>query len=86
MAAAAIGHHKLLGAHKAAGVVLNPVPSPVVLVENTMPAAVIQALEARGHKVRTDLARTAANSILVTPQGFVGAADQRTRGALAAGY
>ena len=30
--------------------------------------------------------RTSANSILVTPQGFVGAADPRTRGALAAGY
>ena len=30
--------------------------------------------------------RTSANSILVTPDGFVGAADPRTRGALAAGY
>ena len=29
---------------------------------------------------------TSANSILVTPEGFVGAADRRTRGALAAGY
>jgi gamma-glutamyltranspeptidase / glutathione hydrolase len=29
---------------------------------------------------------TSANSILVTPQGFVGAADPRTRGATAAGY
>ena len=57
-----------------------------VMVENTMPAAVIQALEARGHKVQRDLARTAANSIMVTPQGFAGASDQRTRGALAAGY
>jgi gamma-glutamyltranspeptidase/glutathione hydrolase len=57
-----------------------------VVVERSMPAAVIRALQARGHKVSNDLARTAANSILVTPQGFVGAADQRTRGALAAGY
>ena len=31
-------------------------------------------------------ARASANSILVTPQGFVGAADPRTRGARAAGY
>jgi len=29
---------------------------------------------------------TSANSILVTPNGYVGAADTRTRGALAAGY
>jgi gamma-glutamyltranspeptidase len=29
---------------------------------------------------------SSANSILVTPAGFVGAADPRTRGALAAGY
>ena len=41
---------------------------------------------ARGHKVREGRPATSANSILVTPQGFVGAADPRTRGALAAGY
>jgi gamma-glutamyltranspeptidase len=29
---------------------------------------------------------SSANSILVTPSGFAGAADPRTRGALAAGY
>ena len=29
---------------------------------------------------------TSANSIMVTPAGIVGAADPRTRGALAAGY
>jgi gamma-glutamyltranspeptidase / glutathione hydrolase len=56
------------------------------VVERGMPPEVIRALEMRGHKVRQDLARTSANSILVTPQGFVGAADQRTEGALAAGY
>jgi hypothetical protein len=32
------------------------------------------------------LPRTSANSILVAPQEFVGAADNRTRGALAVGY
>jgi gamma-glutamyltranspeptidase / glutathione hydrolase len=36
--------------------------------------------------VAEGLPRTSANSILVTPTGFVGAADNRTRGALAAGY
>jgi gamma-glutamyltranspeptidase/glutathione hydrolase len=29
---------------------------------------------------------TSVNSIVVTPQGLVGAADSRTRGGLAAGY
>jgi len=57
-----------------------------VAVERWFPTEVVRALAARGHKVRQDLAPTSANSILVTPQGFVGAADQRTRGALAAGY
>ena len=57
-----------------------------VAAERGLPADVIRALEARGHKVRQIMPGTSANSILVTPQGFVGAADQRTRGALAAGY
>jgi gamma-glutamyltranspeptidase/glutathione hydrolase len=57
-----------------------------VAVERGFPAEVIRALEARGHKVRQDLAPTSANSILVTPQGLVGAADPRTRGARAVGY
>jgi gamma-glutamyltranspeptidase/glutathione hydrolase len=43
-------------------------------------------LERLGHKVTQDLPRTSANSILVTPQGFVGAADPRSRGAAAVGY
>jgi len=30
--------------------------------------------------------RTSANSLAVTPQGMIGAADQRTRGSLAAGH
>jgi gamma-glutamyltranspeptidase len=29
---------------------------------------------------------TSAESILITPEGFVGAADPRSRGALAVGY
>jgi len=57
-----------------------------VSVEPAFPAGEIAALKARGHKVVTSTARTSANSIEVTPQGYVGAADSRTRGALAAGY
>jgi gamma-glutamyltranspeptidase/glutathione hydrolase len=57
-----------------------------VVVEATVPAATVQALEARGHRVRVSPPFTAANSILVTPDGLIGAADTRTRGALAAGY
>jgi gamma-glutamyltranspeptidase/glutathione hydrolase len=55
-------------------------------IERGMSADVIQALEARGHKVMQDERRTSANSIAVTPQGIVGAADPRTRGSLAAGH
>ena len=47
---------------------------------------VLEALKARGHKIVPTEPHTSANSIEVTPQGYVGAADARTRGALAAGY
>jgi gamma-glutamyltranspeptidase/glutathione hydrolase len=57
-----------------------------VAVERGLPADTIHALEERGHTVREGPPRTSANSIQVTPRGFVGAADPRTRGALAAGY
>jgi gamma-glutamyltranspeptidase/glutathione hydrolase len=36
--------------------------------------------------VQEPLGQTSANSILVTGDGFAGAADPRTRGALAAGF
>ena len=49
-------------------------------------ADLIRALEARGHTVAERLPPTSANSILVTTGGLVGAPDNRTRGALAAGY
>jgi gamma-glutamyltranspeptidase/glutathione hydrolase len=58
----------------------------VVSVERGLPEKVIEALRALGHTVREGVPRTSANSIAITPQGFVGAADPRTRGALAAGY
>jgi len=49
------------------------------------PAATLKALEARGHSVMVRVPGTSANSVLVTPAGLVGAADTRSRGALAAG-
>jgi len=47
---------------------------------------VLDALKARGETIVPTAPHTSANSIAVTPQGYVGAADTRTRGALAAGY
>ncbi len=57
-----------------------------VVAEPGFPDALIKALEARGDTVLVQKLTSSANSILVTPEGFVGAADPRTRGALAAGY
>jgi gamma-glutamyltranspeptidase / glutathione hydrolase len=58
----------------------------LVLAETGLSPDIIAALEARGDTVVVQRLPTSANSILVTPQGFVGAADPRTRGALAVGY
>jgi gamma-glutamyltranspeptidase/glutathione hydrolase len=58
----------------------------LIFAEPGVAADVIAALEARGDKVMVRRLPTSANSILVTPAGLVGAADPRTRGALAAGY
>jgi len=55
-------------------------------VEPGLPAAAIQALEARGHKIVQRRPGTSANSILRTRHGWIGAADTRTRGALAVGH
>src|SRR5215813_5098900 len=57
-----------------------------VVVERGFSPDLVGALKARGHAVVEGLPPTSANSILVTPAGLVGAADNRTRGALAAGY
>jgi gamma-glutamyltranspeptidase / glutathione hydrolase len=46
----------------------------------------IAALQARGDKVVPQRPFTSANSIKITPEGFVGAADPRSPGARAAGY
>ena len=47
---------------------------------------VLDALRARGHTIVPTEPHTAANSIEATKDGYVGAADRRTRGSLAAGY
>jgi gamma-glutamyltranspeptidase/glutathione hydrolase len=57
-----------------------------VMVEATVPAATVQALEARGHRVTVRPPLSSANSIEVTADGLVGAADTRTSGSMAAGY
>jgi gamma-glutamyltranspeptidase/glutathione hydrolase len=55
------------------------------MVEAGVPAPLVKALEARGHHVKVWPPFTSANSIVVTPDGLVGAADTRSRGALATG-
>jgi gamma-glutamyltranspeptidase/glutathione hydrolase len=47
---------------------------------------VLAGLQARGDKVVAQRPFTSANSITIAPDGFVGAADPRSGGALAAGY
>jgi gamma-glutamyltranspeptidase/glutathione hydrolase len=58
----------------------------LVFAEPGVAADLVGALEARGDRVMVRRLPTSANSILATPAGLVGAADPRTRGALAAGY
>jgi gamma-glutamyltranspeptidase/glutathione hydrolase len=57
-----------------------------VLAEPGFDPAILEALAARGHKIVPTRPGTSANSIAVTADGYAGAADTRTRGALAAGY
>jgi gamma-glutamyltranspeptidase/glutathione hydrolase len=57
-----------------------------VFAEKTYPEDTLKQLEARGHTFATRVPNTSANSILITPEGFAGAADTRTRGAVAVGY
>ena len=56
------------------------------MVEAWLPLDTMKALEARGHRVTVWPSFSSVQSILVTPRGFIGAADTRTRGATAAGY
>ena len=57
-----------------------------VFAEQDVPSDTIRQLESRGHTVMTRPKWGSANSILVTPDGFFGAADPRTRGASAQGF
>jgi len=57
-----------------------------ISAEPGQPAATTRGLEERGHKVVPSRPSGSTNSIMATPHGLVGAADPRTRGALAAGY
>ena len=57
-----------------------------VFAEPDFPPDLLEALEARGHTIVPARPFTSANSIWSRPAVMVGAADTRTRGALAAGY
>lgn len=57
-----------------------------VYAEPDVPDGVVATLRARGDKVVPQRPFTSANSILMTQDGFVGAADPREGGALAVGY
>lgn len=56
-----------------------------VRIERGFPDDVLLKLKAMGHLVIEPMGQTSANSILVTPNGPLGAPDPRTRGAKAAG-
>jgi gamma-glutamyltranspeptidase/glutathione hydrolase len=56
-----------------------------VRVEHGFAEDALAALRTRGHRVVEPLGQSSANSIMVTPNGLLGAADPRTRGAVAAG-
>ncbi|MFK4503620.1 gamma-glutamyltranspeptidase/glutathione hydrolase [Bradyrhizobium japonicum] len=56
-----------------------------VRVESGFPGDVLFELKAMDHLIAEPMGQTSANSILVTPNGPLGAPDPRTRGAEAAG-
>ena len=57
-----------------------------VYAEPGIPDEVIATLQAGGDNVVVQRSFTSANSIMITPEEFVGAADPRTQGALAVGF
>jgi len=56
-----------------------------VRIERGFPDDVLAELKAKGHTLVEPLGYSSANSILVTPNGLLGAPDPRTRGSDAAG-
>ena len=57
-----------------------------VSIERGLPPEAIEALVARGHKIRLREPAGAAHSIQVTPEGLFGGPDERRAGATAAGH
>ncbi|MDJ1159749.1 gamma-glutamyltransferase [Chelatococcus sp. SYSU_G07232] len=57
-----------------------------LLVETGFSPDALRLLRERGHKVVVGSTSGSASSILVTPEGLMGAADPRQRGTLAAGH
>ena len=57
-----------------------------VYVEPGFAPEVLEALAKRGHNVVPTPSYSSTNSIEITPDGYIGAADRRSRGSLAAGY
>ncbi len=57
-----------------------------VYVEPGFAPDLLDALRRRGHNIVPVRPFTSVNSIEVGGEGYVGAADRRTRGSLAAGY
>jgi gamma-glutamyltranspeptidase / glutathione hydrolase len=55
-------------------------------VEPGISPEILEGLVKRGYEVVPTPPQTSANSIEITADGYVGAADRRTRGSLAAGY
>ena len=67
-------------------VVAVPIDPDYLFAEPHLPAPALEGLRALGYAVRSSSAPTSANSIALTSAGLLGAADPRTRGALAVGY
>jgi gamma-glutamyltranspeptidase/glutathione hydrolase len=57
-----------------------------VRIERGFSGETLTTLKAMGHNVIEPMGQTSANSIAVTPDGFLGAPDPRTSGAAAEGY
>jgi gamma-glutamyltranspeptidase/glutathione hydrolase len=56
-----------------------------VRIEHGFSDSVLAELKAKGHRIAEPMGQTSAHSIAVTPNGLLGAADPRLRGAEAAG-
>jgi gamma-glutamyltranspeptidase/glutathione hydrolase len=81
-----IDFHMPIGEAVAAPRLHNQWLPDVTYVEPGFAPDVLDALKARGHNLVATQPFGSTNSIEVTPGGYAGAADPRTRGALAAGY